>query len=151
MTRTEKMIARAIIKAQAASDSGKGIDELNARGLRGAHHMGYDVKVQYIRRAVELIMGTGKSMFHTYTTDNCSPTGFISMITYFDFKINDIRYQISFHTPHSGMYETDKDIIKLMSFIGKGRPTRWDGNIGGSRYASQVLSDYLTTGHAPTR
>ena len=61
--------------------------------------------------------------------------GYPSYISYFDFKINGKRYQVSFHTP--------KNLgKKLEKYVSTGRKTRWDRNPGGSVTACEKLIKY---------
>ena len=150
-------IAGYICLAQQASDAGKGryivfrkkddkSIEMNdgyvRRGRRDyqknkknyAQRNAYSVKEEFILRAINLIRNT-KSNFNYFIEASPDQNGFASYITYFDFKIEGKRFQVSFHTPQN----LGK---KLKKYINTGRKTRWDHAVGGSVIACQELIKY---------
>ena len=150
-------IAGYICLAQQASDAGKGryivfrkkddkSIEMNdgyvRRGRRDyqknkknyAQRNAYSVKEEFILRAINLIRNT-KSNFNYFIEASPDQNGFASYITYFDFKIEGKRFQVSFHTPQN----LGK---KLEKYINTGRKTRWDHAVGGSVIACQELIKY---------
>lgn len=131
-----RMIAKAIVSAQTASDSGKGYicDYLSGHDNR-ISQKGYMTKVLFIKRALELCDGR-QSTFRYYMTERTGDqNGHASYITYFSFyDLNGKRKQISFHTPIS----LAKPILK---WVGKGTHMRWDRYLGGSAESCNVLSN----------
>lgn len=152
-------IAGYICLAQQASDAGKGRyivfrkkdgkinddDYGYGHGRRHGNRMtrnkknyaqrnAYSVKEEFILRAINLIRNT-KSNFNYFIEASPDQNGFASYITYFDFKIEGKRFQVSFHTPQN----LGK---KLKKYINTGRKTRWDHAVGGSVIACQELIKY---------
>lgn len=129
-----RMIAKSIIRAQAASDSGKGIDELETKTslLRTAKHQGYDAKSKYILDAIKRINGSKKpTAFFYYVEDH----SYRYILVYFAVRYKYVgTHQISFHVPKWEAREFGLD-----KFIGKGRVMRWDKELGGSRKTAQFL------------
>lgn len=104
-----KIIALSIVNAQACSDAGKGIDELIYRNTGMAKCFGYELKEEFIVKALKLIRGN-KSNWH-YTCVNClDQNGYMSILVYFRTKISGERIQISFHTP---MNKASMELIKM--------------------------------------
>lgn len=138
-----QMIAKAITDAQIASDSGKGIDSLTNVKSRGARHCGYDLKVVYIIRAIELI-NSSKTHFKYYVERRSDQNGYPSIIVYFMASVSKKAIygygtgcresiQISFHTPINLAGD-------LLPYIGKGTKTHWNHKIGGSRDGAEKLA-----------
>ena len=135
----EKQIAIHIISAQIASDAGKGIYELapSTHKFRTPRHFGYSVKTWYIMTAINLIRNH-QTGFNYYLSDiEDDQNGYDSIIAYFDFKINNKRYQVSFHTPYSQIPP------EMMEMSGSGRKTRWRKNHESSRYACEMLNQHF--------
>lgn len=130
----EKMIALELIKAQAASDAGKGIDRIEYPHLRRYKYLGYGYKTIAIRRAIDLINSSPDTIFRYWVTRDEDQNGYDSLISYFSFKYEKKRYQISFHTPLS-------QAESLMPFVGKGMKMHW--NRKGSFYTAQVLCEMI--------
>lgn len=119
MTKLDKRIASEIVKAQASSDAGKHLDRLDGHYLRRAKYLGYGYKTMAIKRAIDLINGSKESMFRYYVVESDDQNGYPSLISYFMFRHEGIRYQISFHTP--------MDQAELLRpYVGKGMKMRWD-------------------------
>ncbi len=118
----DERIARCIVKAQVGSDSGKYLyDRTGAKNRikRGAERYGYDAKTKYIIDALKLINTNKPGMFNYYIMRSGDQNGYDSLITYFNFKINNKQYQISFHTPY------DQAPDYMIDLIGKGMKTHW--------------------------
>ena len=120
-----KMIAKAIISAQMASDAGKNIDRSVMSGHinRAPKNQGYSVKTSFIIRALSLI--DGRSTDFRYYVSGIVPdqNGYSSLIVYFQFRYDDgKKHQISFHTPRS-------EWKVLKNWCGKGTPIRWDKKV----------------------
>lgn len=120
---TDKYIGRYIVKAQIASDAGKGIDEISTTYKsteKGPLEMGYDVKPILIANAIKLIRSTKKSCFNYYVVKAADQNGFSSILVYFDWRnpVDGKRYQVSFHNPWN-----KSDI--LFPYIDTGRKTHW--------------------------
>lgn len=93
----DKKAAHLIIKAQMCSDSGKGVENgyYHYAWKYRADKFGYGHKNMLIFRAMDRIAqlhGTSGFHFSVSTKGYCD-------IVYFDFKIEETRYQISFHVP----------------------------------------------------
>ena len=123
MRNSDRMIAHAIIKAQIASDAGKGHDETRLSktklGSSKCIKNGYDEKVCHILNAITGICKSKNSIFRftVYKTDD--QNGYPSYITYFSFNLNGNKYQISFHTPlNKGK--------SLKRYLTNKRTCRWD-------------------------
>lgn len=134
-------IARELILAQAASDGGKNIKDLldlthTVPGLKSAYKEGYSDKDKHIRKALKLIQRShGKSGFSYYVTKDpeilyrWEPMNLI----YFNFKVDGIRFQMSFHSPYEFL-DDEKD-----NKSNKKHMTHWDRK--DSRYAARVLAE----------
>ena len=129
-------IASLIYRAQKSSDAGKGIyPESEIHMDRSAIHYGYAVKVDCIRDAIRLIT-CSRSQFNYYVqADVPDQNGYASVITYFEFKLNGIRKQVSFHTPWSLA-------TQLKPYFNTGRKTRWNRIPGGSYRATEELKEF---------
>lgn len=104
-----KVIALSIVNAQACSDAGKGIEELQYRNAGMAQCFGYDLKEEFIVKALRLIR-SNKTDWH-YTCVNClDQNGYMSILVYFRTRVTGERIQISFHTP---MNKASMELIKL--------------------------------------
>jgi hypothetical protein len=134
-TSTNLAIAKAIIAAQTASDAGKGICEIDGRCARHGRHDKYGCKPAYIVKAIETIR-TSSSDFRYYVAETGDQNGYPSIIAYFEFKLDNERYQVSFHTPANRAGVLEK-------YANTGRKTRWDRIFGGSRRACLKLMDYF--------
>lgn len=132
----EASIARLVCLAQDASDSGKYEAVLNFRNTDNsvARERGYSVKTTYIMKAVKLISSNPRCGWN-YCISGQTPdqNNYTSVIVYFEYKDDRRRYQISFHTPWSLVPQS------METHMTKGRRTRWNHNIGGSRYNCQRL------------
>lgn len=134
----EASIARLVCLAQDASDSGKYESVLNFRNTDNsvARKRGYNVKSAYILKAVKLINSNPRCGWNYFVSgqtpdQNRHP----SIIIYFEYKNDGNRYQISFHTPWNLAPPN------METQMTKGRTTRWNHQIGGSRYNCQRLID----------
>jgi hypothetical protein len=126
----DKKVAQLIIKAQMCSDSGKRVnnDYFHPGWKKRANKFRYSHKVELIIRAMDRIAQMhGTSGFH-YSIGN---DGFD--IVYFDFKIEEKRYQISFHIPEG--------VPKRYKKCNDKHVTHWDHN--SSREACYALSAWI--------
>ena len=99
-----------------------------------AQSKGYNAKEEFILKSINLIR-KNRSQFNYWVEAAADQNGYPSYISYFDFKINGKRYQVSFHTP--------KNLgKKLEKYVSTGRKTRWDRNPGGSVMACKKLIEY---------
>lgn len=130
-----KSIARKVILAQDASDYGKGIPELEYMcSDRYPKYMGYTAKNTYILEALKEISTNKPCGWNFYVCPNQpDQNGYDSVITYFQLKLDGVRYEISFHTPADQAFS-------LKRFFGKGRKTHWNGKLGQSREDCQRLA-----------
>lgn len=104
-----KIIALAIVNAQACSDAGKGIYELSYRNTSMARCFEYELKEEFILKALRLIRNN-KTDWH-YTCVNClDQNGYMSILVYFRTRVTGERIQISFHTP---MNKASMELIKM--------------------------------------
>lgn len=128
-----RKIAAAIIAAQSASNTGKDkpcVETNRTHTNRSAGFLKYDIKVDYILRAINLINGA-KTLFNYYVVKSPDQNGYSSIITYFTFRIDNVKYQVSFHTPLNLAGA-------LMPHVGKGLRMRWDRK--NSNYACEMLA-----------
>lgn len=125
-------MARYICLAQVASDAGKWIFDIGMEGSRNAEHWGYDIKVDYIAKAIRTINKNNRCGLNYWVEYDLDQNGHCSIVVYFDIKLEDRRLQISFHTP---LWKGDK----LEPFVGSGRKTRWNKKTNGSREAVKFL------------
>lgn len=93
-----KVIALAIVNAQACSDAGKGIDELSYRNTSMAKCFGYELKEEFIIKALRLIR-SNKTNWHYTCVNVLDQNGYMSILVYFRTNISGERIQMSFHTP----------------------------------------------------
>ena len=156
----EKSIIMSIIDAQIASDAGKpslrycrsnnkrdrrrnsGI-ERNTEGYSEiplyddranlCRQKQYEIKEFHIVRAIQKLNCSNFNNINYYVVKAPDQNGCLSIITYFDIKVCNKRFQISFHTPW------DKASKELKNSIGKGRPTRWRKNKINSRQSCLEL------------
>ena len=99
-----------------------------------AQAKGYDAKEEFILKSINLIR-KNKTQFNYWVEMAADQNGYPSYISYFDFKIDGKRYQVSFHTP--------KNLgKKLEKHVSTGRKTRWNKNPGGSVMGCQALIKY---------
>lgn len=131
--KSDKYIAYCIAGAQIASDAGKGIQEISFKKFIPQYESTLDGRYRskdgFIIEAIKTINSTPKCGFNYYVTKGKDQNGYSSFIIYFDFKVNGKRKQVSFHCFNN----------KLIQFVGKGRKTRWDHQIRGSRAAANLL------------
>ena len=131
----EKEIARNVVLAQVASDSGKNIeDSVEVKGSRGARDLGYGLKVNYIMTAIKLIR-KNKTQFSYWVESAPDQNGYGSVIVYFEFQLWGEILQVSFHTPESLVPR------EMWRLVNTGRPTVWNGVIGGSRTCCEKLKE----------
>lgn len=101
MTKSDKMIARAIICAQASSDAGKLItsDLSDLKFTETAWNERYRVKVKFIIKALTMITHSRHSMFNYWCVEDEDQNGYESILVYFEFKIEgkDIRFPFIIH------------------------------------------------------
>lgn len=133
-----KNIIKNIILAQIASDAGKGIynkeffsPSLIKKEVKTAWRLGYAVKDKYILNAIKIISTTPRCGINFWCVKAPDQNDYDSIITYFDIKTNEKRYQVSFHSPYNRTH------IKALQK--KGRPTRWTYQVKGSREACLEL------------
>ena len=131
----EKEIARNVVLAQVASDTGKKLEAtVEIKGSRGAKDLGYGLKVNYIMTAIKLIR-KNKTQFSYWVESAPDQNGYGSVIVYFEFQLWAEILQVSFHTPESLV---PREMWKL---VNTGRPTVWNGIIGGSRTCCEKLKE----------
>lgn len=134
----KSLILKNICLAQVASDGGKGKNschDIKVRGNKYAFYKGYAEKDNYILKALALLTTSPRCGINFYIEKKPDQNGYASLIAYFDIKIKDERYQVSFHSPYNKS--------KLHSYVGKGRKTRWTKEVGGSREACIELSKLI--------
>lgn len=136
-----KQIAFNLCQAQRSSDLGKEKKgKLNrapifahANSLQGkTRFQGYNPKDGFILKAVNLCC-FGQSDFNYYIEARPDQNGNDSFVILFDTKVSGKRVQISFHSFNKRLWK-DR--------VGEGRPTHWDGKIGGSEKACVKLINY---------
>lgn len=125
-------IAKEIVKAQIASDGGKGIKDIaDTIDIGGVYcKKGYDIKDVCIRKAIKMINRCKKSGFY-YFVQSCDDFTNPCYIVYFNFKIDGERYQVSFHT-----------FSDLDHFCNQKTTTRWSKKVS-SRESAVVLARCL--------
>jgi hypothetical protein len=140
----DERIARNIIKAQIASDSGKDIENRTGaknQVARGPERFGYDAKTYCILQALKLIRTNKNSMFNYYVTEKTADqNGYGSIIVYFDFNIDKKRYQISFHTPYNQVPD------EMMKMCGTGRKTHWKKNVSSIESVKALVKKFNLQG-----
>lgn len=95
----------------------------------------YKAKTQYILKAIRLINSNRRCGWNYWVKRTLDQNGYSSIITYFEYKNDGLKVQISFHTPFSkSPVELDK-----MANGKKGRICHWDH--GSSRKNCQLLID----------
>lgn len=131
----EKEIARNVVLAQVASDSGKKLEAtVEIKGSRGAKDLGYGLKVNYIMTAIKLIR-KNKTQFSYWVESAPDQNGYGSVIVYFEFQLWGEILQVSFHTPESLVPR------EMWRLVNTGHPTQWNGIIGGSRECCEKLKE----------
>lgn len=125
-----KYIAKQIVFAQSASNVGK--DLFRDYDSRGTLYCGYDIKPQYIKRAIDAINSTSKTRFTYYVVSEPDQNGYASILVYFEWKGPLGLNQVSFHNP-------PRTAPVLGKYLGKGTPTGWNGIRGGSLRAVEYL------------
>lgn len=134
-------IAFNICQAQRSSDLGKwercklGRNPVfaHANSLQGkTRFQGYYPKDGFIFEAIKLCR-FGHSDFNYYIEARPDQNGNDSFVILFDTKIEGKRMQISFHSFNKRLWKEK---------VGEGRPTHWDGKIGGSEKACVKLINY---------
>lgn len=148
----ERRIARLLVLAQIASDAGKGYYDniLSSKDATNARRKGYSIKPLYLAKALTLMDSIPQGRIHYYVEACPDQNGYTSTLVTFDIKLNDCRYQMSFHNP--GKPES------LRQWIGKGRKTHWilqghfpapgnyrgirKSNIPDSRETAKILVDF---------
>ena len=146
MSRCVNYILREILLAQAASDSGKYHESdlmSYTSGIRGAYKtlsLGYGRKPEHQVRAIEAINKIPRCGINWNVIMEADQNGYPSVLVYFEIARgvigNEKRLQVSFHNPI-------REKAVFSSFIGKGRKTRWNHEIGGSVKACRQISKYL--------
>lgn len=116
--KAQKQIVRAIVMAQACSDAAKHRNAQIYLKSFGRCPKDYDFKAQMIVRALKLIDSNPPMGIHYWLSKERDQNRYPSILVYFDIKVEDTRYQISFHTPLRKAGE-------LKKWVGKGRPTHW--------------------------
>lgn len=131
----EKEIARNVVLAQVASDSGKKLEaSVEIKGSRGARDLGYGIKINYILTALKLIR-RNKTQFSYCAEESPDQNGYGSVIVYFEFPLWGEILQVSFHTPESLVPR------EMWQLVNTGRYTEWNGVIGGSRACCEKLKE----------
>lgn len=131
----EKEIARNVVLAQVASDSGKKLEaSVEIKGSRGARDLGYGIKINYILTALKLIR-RNKTQFSYWAEESPDQNGYGSVIVYFEFPLWGEILQVSFHTPESLVPR------EMWQLVNTGRYTEWNGVIGGSRACCEKLKE----------
>ena len=90
-----KKIAELILRAQVASDGGKGIIHSTSRKARRDNAGGYSRKDEYILEAIRLILTTGNEFKFSVVEDKEDKADFI---VYFTTKVDGEKFQVSFHS-----------------------------------------------------
>jgi hypothetical protein len=131
---SDRQIARAIVMAQMSSDAGKKIywdDRTPVQSAGG--QLKYRIKLPEIIRALRMIDNAKSTAWRYYVESTPDQNGYPSVLVYFEMKCADgRRVQISFHNPANQSQA-------LARWIGKGRKTRWNRQIGGSRADARLL------------
>lgn len=132
----EKEISKNIVLAQVASDTGKKLETtaLEIKDSRGARDLGYGLKVHYILSAIKLIR-KNKTQFSYWVEESPDQNGYGSVVVYFEFPLWGEMLQVSFHTPESLVPR------EMWRLVNTGRPTVWNGIIGGSRQCCETLKE----------
>lgn len=132
----EKEISRNIILAQIASDTGKNLETVNLeiKGSHGARDLGYGIKINYILTVIKLIR-KNKTQFSYWVEESPDQNGYGSVVVYFEFPLWGEMLQVSFHTPESLVPR------EMWRLVNTGRPTVWNGIIGGSRACCETLKE----------
>ena len=108
----DKEIAELILRAQNASDGGKGIVELISKGKSVRdNYSAYAGKDKFIFLAISMIV-KGKSNFNFAVTDG----GITPYLVYFQTRISGKKFQVSFHSFDE----------RLERFQGKSFRIKWD-------------------------
>ena len=129
----EARIALCIIRAQKSSDAGKGIDRISlSKKLSRPCMMGYGFKEADVLEAIRLIR-RNKTRFNYWAEFAPDQNGVNSIVVYFDFKVDDKRYQVSFHNHNYGN--------ELESYVNTGRKTHWHKKFS-SFYSCTKLQEY---------
>lgn len=131
MTKLQKEIIRAIIMAQISSDAGKGMHRVFLPGGQYAARKGYRAKEFYELRALTMVDSTPKCGINYWVEATPDQNGIDSILVYFDIRICEKRFQISFHNPAWS---------SIRSYVGKGRKTRWTHEYYGSVDACRTLA-----------
>lgn len=132
----EKEISKNIILAQVSSDTGKKLETtgLEIKGSRGARDLGYGIKINYILTAIKLIR-RNRTQFSYWVEAAPDQNGYGSVVVYFEFPLWGEMLQVSFHTPESLVPR------EMWRLVNTGRPTVWNGIIGGSRACCETLKE----------
>lgn len=88
----DRIVAKAILDAQVASDGGKSIKEIMHMN-KSAWYQGYDMKDNYIEKALNLIVSDRNSSFRYRVVDAGE-----NLLVYFTCRVNGQKLQVSFHT-----------------------------------------------------
>lgn len=86
----DRIVAKAILDAQVASDGGKGIREIMHMN-KSAWYRGYDAKDIYIEKALTLINSDRNSAFRYRVVHNGE-----NLLVYFTCRVNGQKLQVSF-------------------------------------------------------
>lgn len=116
-------VLECIIEAQEASDEAK-------NGYSNREDC-YKRKAYQINEVIKLLRCNYVPEVNYFISKSKDQNGYSSFITYFDIKLEEKRFQVSFHCP--------SDKFSFHYLVGSGRKTRWDKNIGGSRNACSYL------------
>ena len=133
----QKNIIYHIVATQVASDGGKkdsrkGNPKINIKNGKNYYHLGYEAKVPLLIKTIKLINSAPRCGINYFIEKNKGDqNGYPSTIVYFEIKINNKKWQVSFHTPAHQADELD--------ILPSGRKTRWDKKKGGSYAACKEL------------
>ena len=127
MNAKTRQTLRMIIYAQAASDGGKCIYDLQnelegtkmERGATACARAGYREKLPLIIKALQLCNNNPERIVTYCVKKTPDQNGYRSILVYFDIKLEDgRRLQVSFHNP---LWKAEE----LLPYVNKGRTTRW--------------------------
>lgn len=116
---TNISIIRDIVYAQVCSDAGKGIYEIKGQNpnFKSCEQYKYKDKNFYLLRAIKQIENS-KYIGITYYVSREEVRD--NLIVYFNIKVNNIKYQMSFHSPGF-----EKSNIPLREYVDKTPVIRW--------------------------
>ena len=135
----ESRIAMALISAQVASSSPKGIEFLEGDArFDDARRLGYKTKTTYLVEAIELLCSAA-TRFHWSVQFEPDQNGLPSLLTYVRFSSGGRRYSMSWHTPLN-------KAKALKKFAGGGERTHWNGKLNESFDGATELLRLIDSG-----